>query len=527
MQNSDGAQKKFFGEGRTSMTAEKTRDRFDLTGRVALVIGGSSGIGRAIAVGLAEAGADVVASSRRIREVAEVAKEIRARGRRSLEVTSDGLESEVIKRVEEDPAGYVARYAEQPENNKDGILTIATDAAKELFPEFRENAAGNDRDVAAAAKRIQKGVVATALARPVDRARPEVQIMTASPGSGKTTGNILGATSDPTGLKIEHITDDFDASRRLLQQVIDSGRRPVVRWVYVDDVGKTVDRMLRRAAGHDGKPGIGRTVQLNYMAQGLSPEALHLLSLAESEIERVSRIARQTLAFYRETTKPIRVDLRELLNISVDVHGMRKIGLRVHRRYRTSQAIPGYVAELQQLFHNLVANSVDAGATDLWLHLHQSNESGPSSRPGVRITIADNGCGIDPTVQSRLFNPFITTKGDKGIQSQRVAACVKHFAANNREWNRDSYSSNVSERTLEEIYSPTFREAVQDGSAWAVMTAANAVNHTLACQNHWLLTDTLKDEWEFPGLVLTDYDHARDTDKAALAGLDAGSGISG
>jgi NAD(P)-dependent dehydrogenase (short-subunit alcohol dehydrogenase family) len=359
MQNSDGAQKKFFGEGRTSMTAEKTRDRFDLTGRVALVIGGSSGIGRAIAVGLAEAGADVVASSRRIREVAEVAKEIRARGRRSLEVTSDGLESEVIKRVEEDPAGYVARYAEQPENNKDGILTIATDAAKELFPEFRENAAGNDRDVAAAAKRIQKGVVATALARPVDRARPEVQIMTASPGSGKTAGNLLGTTTDRTGLKIEHITDDFDASRRLLQQVIDSGRRPVVRWVYVDDVGKTVDRMLRRAAGHDGKPGIGRTVQLNYMAQGLSPEALHLLSLAESEIERVSRIARQTLAFYRETTKPIRVDLRELLNISVDVHGMRKIGLRVHRRYRTSQAIPGYVAELQQLFHNLVANSVD------------------------------------------------------------------------------------------------------------------------------------------------------------------------
>jgi NAD(P)-dependent dehydrogenase (short-subunit alcohol dehydrogenase family) len=73
------------------MATERARDRFDLSGRVALVIGGSSGIGRAIALGLAEAGADVVASSRRIREVAEVAKEIRAKGRRSLEITSDVL----------------------------------------------------------------------------------------------------------------------------------------------------------------------------------------------------------------------------------------------------------------------------------------------------------------------------------------------------------------------------------------------------------------------------------------------------
>jgi NAD(P)-dependent dehydrogenase (short-subunit alcohol dehydrogenase family) len=99
MQNSDGANQKFCGEGRTSMTAEKTRDRFDLTGRVALVIGGSSGIGRAIAVGLAEAGADVVASSRRIREVTEVAKEIRAKGRRSLEVTSDVLERSTLENL--------------------------------------------------------------------------------------------------------------------------------------------------------------------------------------------------------------------------------------------------------------------------------------------------------------------------------------------------------------------------------------------------------------------------------------------
>jgi NAD(P)-dependent dehydrogenase (short-subunit alcohol dehydrogenase family) len=69
--------------------AEVGRDRFDLSGRTALVIGGTSGIGRSIALGLAEAGADVVASSRRAAEVAMVASEIRERGRRTIEAISD------------------------------------------------------------------------------------------------------------------------------------------------------------------------------------------------------------------------------------------------------------------------------------------------------------------------------------------------------------------------------------------------------------------------------------------------------
>src|ERR1700677_3636293 len=74
------------------MTEELKRDRFDLSGRTALVIGGTSGIGRAIALGLADAGADVVASSRRAAEVAAVASEIREKGRRTLEACSDVLD---------------------------------------------------------------------------------------------------------------------------------------------------------------------------------------------------------------------------------------------------------------------------------------------------------------------------------------------------------------------------------------------------------------------------------------------------
>lgn len=81
------------------MSEAKGRDLFDLTGRVAMVVGGSSGIGRAIALGLADAGADVVASSRRSREVAEVAAEIRKKGRRSLAITSDVLERSTLENL--------------------------------------------------------------------------------------------------------------------------------------------------------------------------------------------------------------------------------------------------------------------------------------------------------------------------------------------------------------------------------------------------------------------------------------------
>ena len=123
----------------------------------------------------------------------------------------------------------------------------------------------------------------------------------------------------------------------------------------------------------------------------------------------------------------------------------------------------------------------------------------------------------DPFLNASLAPAMV-----KGIQSQKVASCVKHFACNNREWNRDWYMSNVDERTLREIYLPGFKAAVQQGGAWGVMTAANGLDGRLAATNKWLLTTVLKDEWGFQGLALTDFNQARSTLEAARAGLDVG-----
>lgn len=121
----------------------------------------------------------------------------------------------------------------------------------------------------------------------------------------------------------------------------------------------------------------------------------------------------------------------------------------------------------------------------------------------------------DPWLDSRLTVAFV-----KGVQSQRVAACLKHFVCNNREQNRNNYMSIVSQRALQEIYFPAFKAGVEEGGAWSLMTSANGVNGDFVSDSRALLKDTLEGQWGFDGMVRTDGLGTRSTIKAALAGLD-------
>jgi beta-glucosidase len=121
----------------------------------------------------------------------------------------------------------------------------------------------------------------------------------------------------------------------------------------------------------------------------------------------------------------------------------------------------------------------------------------------------------DPYLNARLAVAIV-----QGIQSNGVGACIKHYACNNREDNRNNYMSMVDQRTLNEIYLPAFKAAVQEGDAWGVMTSANGVNGDFVSDSKSLLNDTLKGKWGFQGLVMTDWLQTRSTEKAALAGLD-------
>ncbi len=123
--------------------------------------------------------------------------------------------------------------------------------------------------------------------------------------------------------------------------------------------------------------------------------------------------------------------------------------------------------------------------------------------------------GEDPFLASRLVVPYV-----KGVQSQGVAACVKHFALNNQETDRLAVNVSVSDRALREIYLPAFKAAVEEGGAWAIMGAYNRYKEQHCCHNEYLLNDILKGEWAFDGVVISDWGGTHDTRQAALNGLD-------
>ncbi len=125
------------------------------------------------------------------------------------------------------------------------------------------------------------------------------------------------------------------------------------------------------------------------------------------------------------------------------------------------------------------------------------------------------GYGEDPYLAARLAVAYI-----KGVQSEGVIATVKHFAANNQEFERHRIDEKIDERALQEIYLPAFRAAVQEAGVWAVMNAYNKVNGAYCGENSYLLRDVLKKLWGFKGFVVSDWGSTYSTADTVNAGMD-------
>jgi len=121
----------------------------------------------------------------------------------------------------------------------------------------------------------------------------------------------------------------------------------------------------------------------------------------------------------------------------------------------------------------------------------------------------------DPLLTGRLAGAMI-----HGLQSQGVGACVKHFACNTQETDRLRVSADVDERGLREIYLRAFELTIREGNPWAVMSAYNRINGVFASENPWLLTDILREEWRYDGVVISDWGAVHDPVAALAAGLD-------
>ncbi len=141
--------------------------------------------------------------------------------------------------------------------------------------------------------------------------------------------------------------------------------------------------------------------------------------------------------------------------------------------------------------------------------------------PGINIIRSPlNGRNFEYLSEDPFLTGIMAVGYVKGLQEQGVAACPKHYAANNQETDRHNIDVIISKRALHEIYFPAFRAVVQDGGAWSIMGAYNKINGQYTTHHEYLNNVVLKGEWGFDGVVVSDWASVKDTREALLYGTD-------
>ena len=179
---------------------------------------------------------------------------------------------------------------------------------------------------------------------------------------------------------------------------------------------------LAASIAHEINNPLEAVTNLLYLLQyhtTLEPEANEWVTSAQHEVARVSAITQQTLRFYRQSTRPVRANLPELLDSVLTLYQGRINTLQVElvRRFRQPPDLLCLTGEMRQLFANLIGNALDAmqpGGGRLVVSARAAADVCRQDATGVRVTIADTGSGMSREVRDRIFEPFFTTKEATG-----------------------------------------------------------------------------------------------------------------
>ena len=251
---------------------------------------------------------------------------------------------------------------------------------------------------------------------------------------------------------------------------------------------KAIEEALRRseklaAAGriagalaHEINNPLSAVTNILYLLENSSLEERlqYYVSLASSELARVSHIVRNTLSFYRESSKPVPVRITEVLDYVLEVYNrhISDKSITIDKRYVFDQTIDSYPGELRQIFSNLISNSIDALPSGGILKLSVKACSHPQNGiAGIRVTVADRGHGIPPEHRERLFEPFFTTKGEKGTGlGLWVTQGILH-----KQGGTIRVRSRAGEKTSWTAFSVFIPATVHDGQGKKSMTRAQEI----------------------------------------------------
>ena len=178
---------------------------------------------------------------------------------------------------------------------------------------------------------------------------------------------------------------------------------------------------LAASIAHEINNPLEAITNIFYILEGntsIDAKTMSLVRMGSEELKRVSHIVRQSLSYYRNTEAPAPVNLADLLEETMRIlsHQFAAHRIKAVRQYESKSKVSLVAGEIRQVFSNLVLNAIEAMQDDgsIILKVHDSRDWHNGGRPGVRISIADNGPGISPKDRSQIFDAFFTTKMEKG-----------------------------------------------------------------------------------------------------------------
>ncbi len=182
----------------------------------------------------------------------------------------------------------------------------------------------------------------------------------------------------------------------------------------------TVGRMAATIAHEINNPleAVTNVLFLLNSQNNLDEQSRAYLAMAEQEVGRISHIVKHTLGFHRESSSPVPVNLSQLLDNVLELYRrkLKTANIRVERQYEFRGELRAFPGEMRQVFSNLIVNALEISPPGgrLKLRLKSGRAWGSRPRPGVRITVCDQGPGIPRENFKLIFEPFFTTKGEKG-----------------------------------------------------------------------------------------------------------------